>query len=66
MKEYHLCAYCCRRDRGICPPARTLVTHVAGYWPYLLLLVCPLMHLFSTATEGMEIINITEVKTIKN
>ncbi len=39
-------------------------SHVAGYWPYLLLLVCPLMHL-STATEGMEIINITEVKTIK-
>ncbi|HCB3987207.1 TPA: DUF2933 domain-containing protein [Klebsiella pneumoniae] len=21
-------------------------SHVAGYWPYLLLLVCPLMHLF--------------------
>jgi len=21
-------------------------THAAGYWPYLLLLVCPLMHLF--------------------
>lgn len=20
--------------------------HVAGYWPYLLLLACPLMHLF--------------------
>ncbi|EHB4376423.1 DUF2933 domain-containing protein, partial [Salmonella enterica subsp. enterica serovar Kentucky] len=20
-------------------------SHVAGYWPYLLLLVCPLMHL---------------------
>ncbi len=20
--------------------------HVAGYWPYLLLLLCPLMHLF--------------------
>lgn len=39
-------------------------SHVAGYWPYLLLLVCPLMHL-STATEGMEIINIKEVKTIK-
>jgi len=21
-------------------------SHIAGYWPYLLLLVCPLMHLF--------------------
>ena len=21
-------------------------SHVAGYWPYLLLLACPLMHLF--------------------
>lgn len=21
-------------------------SHVAGYWPYLLLLVCPLMHFF--------------------
>lgn len=21
-------------------------SHIAGYWPYLLLLACPLMHLF--------------------
>lgn len=21
-------------------------THVAGYWPYLILLACPLMHVF--------------------
>lgn len=40
-------------------------SHVAGYWPYLLLLLCPLMHLFH-GHGGMEIINITEVKTIKN
>lgn len=39
-------------------------SHVAGYWPYLLLLLCPLMHLFH-GHGGMEIINITEVKTIK-
>jgi len=25
---------------------RELWGHVAGYWPYLLLLACPLMHLF--------------------
>ena len=35
-------------------------SHVAGYWPYLLL-VCPLMHL-STATEAWRS---SEVKTIK-
>ncbi|WP_412475097.1 DUF2933 domain-containing protein [Escherichia coli] len=38
--------YFCRaggnRPDGLNEP----VTHVAGYWPYLLLLVCPLMHLF--------------------
>ena len=26
--------------------------HVAGYWPYLLLLACPLMHLFMHGGHG--------------
>nr|WP_157264277.1 DUF2933 domain-containing protein [Azohydromonas aeria] len=26
--------------------------HVAGLWPYLLLLACPLMHLFGHGSHG--------------
>jgi hypothetical protein len=26
--------------------------HVAGYWPYLILLLCPLMHLFGHCSHG--------------